>query len=342
MRARRRSLIISMILCLFLLSACGSSAGKGETGNSEYQKINLVMSVNGTDTQIDTRVARYFAQLVEERSGGSVTVDVFPNDQLAGGNATKGIEMIAQGSVDLAAYATCTLAVIDSQLPVATIPWSFDSYTEARQVIDSTGGAYYAERLAAKGITYIGSFHNGFRQLSNSKTIVDEPSDLKNLKIRVPGSEVYMGFFRALGADPTSMSWSEVFTAIQQGTIDGQENGASVTSTAKMDEIQKYMTIWNYSYENDLFIANTRIWESLDENTRQLLTECAIEACNWGRDTLEAEEADILARFEANGMTITYLNDEQKAAFAEAISEWKAGMIDRFGEHACSAFGITK
>lgn len=342
MRARRRSLIISMILCLFLLSACGSSAGKGETGNSEYQKINLVMSVNGTDTQIDTRVARYFAQLVEERSGGSVTVDVFPNDQLAGGSATKGIEMIAQGSVDLAAYATCTLAVIDSQLPVATIPWSFDSYTEARQVIDSTGGAYYAERLAAKGITYIGSFHNGFRQLTNSKTIVDEPSDLKNLKIRVPGSEVYMGFFRALGADPTSMSWSEVFTAIQQGTIDGQENGASVTSTAKMDEIQKYMTIWNYSYENDLFIANTRIWESLDENTRQLLTECAIEACNWGRDTLEAEEADILARFEANGMTITYLNDEQKAAFAEAISEWKAGMIDRFGEYACSAFGITK
>ena len=342
MRARRRSLIISMILCLFLLSACGSSAGKGETGNSEYQKINLVMSVNGTDTQIDTRVARYFAQLVEERSGGSVTVDVFSNDQLAGGNATKGIEMIAQGSVDLAAYATCTLAVIDSQLPVATIPWSFDSYTEARHVIDSTGGAYYAERLAAKGITYIGSFHNGFRQLTNSKTVVDEPSDLKNLKIRVPGSEVYMGFFRALGADPTSMSWSEVFTAIQQGTIDGQENGASVTSTAKMDEIQKYMTIWNYSYENDLFIANTRIWESLDENTRQLLTECAIEACNWGRDTLEAEEADILARFEANGMTITYLNDEQKAAFAEAISEWKAGMIDRFGEHACSAFGITK
>ena len=342
MKVSRGILMIIMILSMFLMSACGGSAGSEGTGNSDYQKIDLVMSVNGTDTQIDSRVARYFAQLVEERSGGNVTVDVFPNDQLAGGNATKGIEMIAQGSVDLAAYATCTLAVIDSQLPVATIPWSFDSYTEAREVIDSTGGAYYAERLAEKGITYLASFHNGFRQLTNSKTVVDDSSDLKNLKIRVPGSEVYMGFFRALGADPTSMSWSEVFTAIQQGTIDGQENGASVTSTAKMDEIQKYMTIWNYSYENDLFIANTRIWESLDENTRQLLTECAKEACNWGRDTLEAEEAEILARFEANGMTITYLNDEQKAAFAEAISDWKAGMIDRFGEYACSAFGITK
>ena len=341
MNIRKTIPILALLLALVLLEGCSSAAQSGD-GDSAYQKIDLVMAVNGTDTQIDTRVAKYFAELVEDRSGGNVTVDVFPNDQLAGGNATMGIEMIAQGSVDLAAYATCTLAVIDSQLPVATIPWAFDSYAEAREVIDSTGGQYYAERLAAKGITYIASFHNGFRQLSNSKTAVDEPADLKNLKIRVPGSEVYMGFFRALGADPTSMSWSEVFTAIQQGTIDGQENGVSVTATAKMDEIQKYMTMWNYSYENDLFIANTKIWESLNENTRQLLTECAREACNWGRDALEAEEEELLAGFEKNGMEITYLTDEQKAEFADAIAEWKAGMIDRFGADACGAFGITK
>ena len=341
MNIRKAIPVLALLLALVLLAGCSTASQTGD-GDSAYQKIDLVMAVNGTDTQIDSRVARYFADLVAERSGGNVTVDVFPNDQLAGGNATMGIEMIAQGSVDLAAYATCTLAVIDSQLPVATIPWSFDGYQQAREVIDSTGGQYYAQRLAAKGITYIASFHNGFRQLTNSKTAVDEPSDLKNLKIRVPGSEVYMGFFRALGADPTSMSWSEVFTAIQQGTIDGQENGVSVTSTAKMDEIQQYMTIWNYSYENDLFVINTRIWESLDEKTQILLQECATEACEWGRDILEAEEAEILARFESEGMIITYLTDEQKAVFAEAISEWKASMIDRFGEEACAAFGITK
>ena len=340
MKCKGTALLLALVMTALLLCACGGT--NSDAAEGEYQKIDLVMAVNGTDTQIDTRVAKYFAELVEERSGGNVTVDVFPNDQLAGGNATMGIEMIAQGSVDLAAYATCTLAVIDSQLPVATIPWSFDGYQQAREVIDSTGGQYYAERLAAKGITYIASFHNGFRQLTNSKTAVDEPADLKNLKIRVPGSEVYMGFFRALGADPTSMSWSEVFTAIQQGTIDGQENGVSVTSTAKMDEIQKYLTMWNYSYENDLFIANTKIWDALEENTRQLLTECAKEACNWGRDALEAEEAEILAKFESEGMEITYLTDEQKAAFADAISEWKGSMIERFGTEACDAFGITQ
>ena len=331
--------VLALTLSLVLLCGCGSS-GSLDSAGSGYQKIDLVMAVNGTDTQIDSRVARYFADMVEEKSGGNVTVDVFPNDQLAGGNATKGIEMIAQGSVDLAAYATCTLAVIDSQLPVATIPWSFDSYADARKVIDETGWKYYAERLEKKGITYLGSFHNGFRQITNSKTVVDDPSDLKNLKIRVPGSEVYMGFFNALGADPTSMSWSEVFTAIQQGTIDGQENGVSVTSTAKMAEIQDYLTMWNYSYENDLFIANTLVWNNLEEKTQKLLTECAVEACNWGRDALEAEEEELLAEFKEQGMTITYLTDEQKEVFNAAIADWKAEMIEKFGKHACDAFGI--
>lgn len=335
--------VLALVLVLLLsLTGCAGSETGTERGEGEYQKIELTMAVNGTDTQMDSRVANYFADLVAERSGGNVTVVVFPNDQLAGGNASKGIEMIAMGSVDLAAYATCTLAVIDKQLPVATLPWSFSSYQEAREVIDETGGAYYAERLEPKGLTYLGSFHNGFRQITNSKHPIEKPEDLKNLKIRVPGSEIYMGFFRTLGADPTSMNWSEVFTAIQQGTIDGQENGVSVTSSAKMAEIQDYLTMWNYSYENNLFIANTLIWDALEPQTRELLQSCALEACEWGRDTLEAEEEQLLEDFAAKGMTITYLTEEQSAAFAEAIAGWKNGMIDQFGEYACGCFGITK
>lgn len=339
---RRKGLKLSCLaLALALvLTGCGTGSD-GEKAEGEYQTIELTMAVNGTDTQIDARVGDYFAQLVEERSGGSVTVAVFPNDQLANGNASRGIEMIASGSVDLAAYATCTLAVVDEKLPVATIPWIFDDYEEAVAVIDSTGWEYYAERLAQKGMTYLGSFHNGFRQITNSQHEIHTPEDVEHLKIRVPGSVVYMGFFNALGADPTSMNWSEVFTAIQQGTLDGQENGVSITASAKMNEVQDYLTMWNYSYENDLFVANTDVWESLDENTRQLLQECATEACNWGRETLENEETQILEDFAAGGMTITYLTDEEMAAFEEAIADFKAEMIDYFGEDACAAFGIT-
>ncbi len=338
---RKRIQTIGAILTLALLVTGCANSGTEQREDGEYQTIELTMAVNGTDNQIDARVGDYFAQLVSERSGGNVTVAVFPNDQLANGNASRGIEMIASGSIDLAAYATCTLAVIDEKLPVATIPWIFEDYAQAREVIDTTGGEYYAQRLAMKGMTYLGSFHNGFRQITNSKHEVTTPADMENLKIRVPGSVVYMGFFRALGADSTSMNWSEVFTAIQQGTIDGQENGVSITSTSKMQEVQDYLTMWNYSYENDLFVANTEIWESLEPQTQELLQECATEACEWGRDVLEAEEAQILEEFEAAGMTITYLTEEEQAAFDEAIAPFKAEMEAYFGPEACAAFGIT-
>mgnify|MGYP002520642871 FL=1 len=170
--------VLALVLVLLLsLTGCAGSETGAERGEGEYQKIELTMAVNGTDTQMDSRVANHFADLVAERSGGNVTVVVFPNDQLAGGNASKGIEMIAMGSVDLAAYATCTLAVIDKQLPVATLPWSFSSYQEARTVIDETGGAYYAERLEPKGLTYLGSFTTAYARsqtpsipLKNPKT----------------------------------------------------------------------------------------------------------------------------------------------------------------------------
>ncbi len=333
------SVLLGAALLAGGLSGCGGSKETGADG-SAYEKVNLSMAVNGTDTQMDSLVANHFAELVMERSGGNVVIDVFPNDTLAGGNSTKGVEYIAVGGSDLGAYATSVLANLEPRISVATLPWSFSSYQEARQVIDSTGGEYYAELLKDKGITYLGSFHNGFRQLTNSKHPVTKPEDLKNLKIRVPGSAVYMNVFRALGASPTSMSWSEVFTAIQQGTIDGQENGCSITKSAKMDEIQDYMTIWNYSYENNLFVANTKIWESLPENTRELLSECAVEACNWGRDQLEADEDRLIQEFKDSGMQVEVLTEEQLALFKEAVADVTEELKEDYGEAACAAFGI--
>ncbi len=330
------------VIALGVMSIAGThTASVLAEDKQEYQKIELVMSVNGTDIQIDTRVAQKYAELVEEATDGNVTISVYPNDQLAGGNASKGIEMIAGGGTDLAAYATSVLSVIDKQLGVGTLPWIFDDYQQAREVIDTTGGEFYAKRLEAKGMTYLGSFHNGFRQLTNSKREVHTPEDVKGLKIRVPGSEIYMGVFRTLGADPVAMSWSEVFTAIQQGTIDGQENGVSVTSSAKMSEIQDYLTMWNYCYDSDLIIANSKVWNSLEPATREILAEKAVEACEWGRDNVEQSEGIELEGFRRKGMTVTKLTDEELKQFKEAIAPFKAQLIEAYGEEACSAFNIT-
>ena len=345
MKQRTAGIILAMVLAAGMLSGCGKETtsaltSAGTDTKDTYQEIELVMAVNGTDIQIDTKVAKKFSELVSEASDGKVTVAVFPNDQLAGGNATKGIEMIAVGGVDLAAYATSVISVLDGQMSIATIPWSFDDYAEARKVIDETGGDYYAKLLESKGITYLGSFHNGFRQISNSSHEVRKPEDVQGLKIRVPGSEVYMDFFRELKADPISMSWSEVFTAIQQGAIDGQENGVSITDSAKMYEIQYYLTLWNYTYENDLFLANTQIWNSLEPKTQELLREKAKEACDWGRDQVEEEEAQIVQKFRDGGMTVTELTDEELEVFKEAVQPVREKFMDKYGEEACAAFQI--
>lgn len=330
-------LTLAMVLAL---CACGSSSSTPAAGDGKYDKITLTMAVNGTDTQIDTKVANYFKELVEAESEGSIIIEVYPNDQLAGGNATKGIEMIADGSTDLAAYATSVLSVLDERLSIGTVPWLFNNYTEARETIDATGLAYYDSVLQQQGITAIGSFHNGFRQLSNSKRAVTAPEDLKGLKIHVPGSEVYMNFFKAFGADPVAMNWSEVFTALQQGTIDGQENGVSITSTSGVVEVQKYMTIWNYTYENDLFLANSAIWDSLSEASRQMLTEKAVEACNWGRDQVEAEQDTLIAEFESKGMEVSVLTDEQLVPFQNVVSDLRQSFFEKYGAEACAAFGV--
>lgn len=337
------ALIMALVMVLSLC-ACGgnetAAPAEGGDGEVKYDKINLTMAVNGTDTQIDTLVGKKFAELVSEATGGAVVIDVFPNDQLAGGNAAKGMEMLADGSVDIAAYATVTMGALDEKLTIGITPWIFDGYEDARATIDATGLDYYASILEGYNMTLLGSFHNGFRQLSNSKHPVLTPDDMADLKIRTPGSAIYQNTFTALGASPSTLNWGEVFTALQQGTIDGQENGLSITNTSGVLEVQPYVTVWSYSYENDLLMFNTDIWNSLNAATQEVLREKALEACNWGRDVVEAEHDTLIEEFRAAGIQVDVLSADQIALFKDKVADVKAEFLAGFAPEALSAFGI--
>ena len=340
----KKILAFVLAICMIAaLAACGgsSSSNSGSAdAKTEYNKVNLTMTVNGTDTQIDTKVGQKFAELVDEATGGAVKIDVFPNDQLAGGNAAKGMEMLADGSVDLAAYATVTMGALDERLTIGITPWIFDDYTDARNTIDATGLDYYAGILADRNMTLLGSFHNGFRQLTNAKRPVLTVDDIKGLKIRTPGSAIYQNTFTALGASPSTLNWGEVFTALQQGTIDGQETGLSITNTSGVLEVQPYVTVWSYSYENDLLMMNTDIWNSLNEATQKVLREKAVEACNWGRDIVEAEHETLIEEFRAKGIQVDVLTEEQIAPFKEKVADVKKEFLSKFDADALAAFGI--
>ncbi len=322
-----------------ILSGCGKQAELPQRYDN-YQKVRLVMTASGTEIGIESLTAKRFAELVSEASGGNVHIEFYPNDELTGGNTNEAVRALTEGAVDLGAYVTGTMSLLDPRLEVATIPWSFSSYQEARRVIDETGGDYYAKVLSDYGLVYLGSTHNAMRQLTSNRNPIRKIEDLKDLRIRVLGGEVYRLFFAALGATPVPLGWSELNIAIRQGVIEGQENGFFLMRSGRLNEIQKYMTVWSYLYENYLFVINRKTFESLEPKTQNLLREKIREACEWSRDYLEQEEKKIRVQFAAEGLEIIDLTPEELETFKERVRPLREKLKEKYGAEACEAFRI--
>ena len=325
---------------LFLLSGCGKQPEETRKQADEYEKVRLVMTANGTETGIETLTAHRFAELVKDASDGNVQIEFYPNDELTGGNTNEAVRSLTEGSVDMGAYVAGTMSLLDSRLEVSTIPWSFSGYQEARKVIDETGGKFYAKVLADYGLVYLGSTHNAMRQLSNNRNPVRTPVDLRDMKIRVLGGDIYRLFFSALGAKPVPLGWSELNIAIRQGVIEGQENGFFLMQSGHLNEIQKYMTVWNYLYENYLFVINRKTFDRLEPKTQTLIREKMLEACEWSRNYLEAEELKIRKQFAADGLKIIDLTPEELELFKEIVRPLREELKAKYGEEACKAFRI--
>ena len=332
--------VFLLLIVMTLLSGCNKQQEESQKNEEEYEKVRLVMTANGTDIGIETLTARHFAELVAEASGGNVHIEFYPNDELSGGNTNEAVRSLTEGAVDLGAYVSGTMSLLDPRLEVATIPWSFSSYQEARQVIDDTGGEYYAKVLSEYGLVYLGSAHNGMRQLTSNRNSIRTPEDLLGMRIRVLGGEVYRLFFDDLGAEPVPLGWSELNIAIRQGVIEGQENGFFLMRSGRLNEIQKYMTVWNYLYENYLFVANRKTFDQLEPKTQALLREKMKEACEWSRDYLEAEEKKIRKQFAANGLEIIDLTPAELEVFKKQVSPLREQLKKKYGEEACNAFRI--
>lgn len=333
-------LIMVLLFGMLISGGCTTENKVKVEPKESYERVRLVLTCNGTETGIETLTAQRLAELVAEESGGNVQIEVYPNDVLGGGNTNEAVRALAEGAVDMGAYVSGTMSMLDPRLEVATIPWTFSGYEEARKIIDESGGAYYEKVLSEHGLVYLGSAHNAMRQLTSNRNPVRKPEDLKDMKIRVLGGEVYRRFFAALGAEPVPMSWSELAIAIRQGVIEGQENGFFLMQSGRLNEIQKYMTVWNYLYENYLFVANRKTFDNLEPKTRELLRRKTREACDWGRDYLENEESQVRRRFASEGLEIIDLTPEELEVFKEKVQPLRESLKKKYGAEACRAFRI--
>lgn len=344
MKKLLKILCISIVTLTFLVS-CGSKNEKNvdsASSDNNFDKLNLKCSVATGETGVDYLTAKKFADLVDEASGGQIKIKVFASSQLTGGDMSKTIDSLLSGGV----YEICTasgavLSSVEEKFLAHQLPFIFNSYQEADKYLDGTGGEYYKELASENGMTLVGLFHNGLKQVTNSKKEIKTPDDFKGMKIRIPSGEVAMKTFQKFGADPIAMGWSEVYTALQQGTVDGHDNGYMTIDSASIQEINKYITELNWQYECYTLLINSNEFNKWNPETQKLITEKAKEASSWGRELLEEKEIEIKDKFLKEGVIITELTDDQKKAFYDDTQDIRDYFVQKYGKEVCSKWGVN-
>lgn len=316
----KKILVIVMVMLLAVASALlGGCGGKQDTGQgdkkAEVKPVNWKMSVTTNDSSSWTMGAKKFADLAKERSGGRINIQVFPNEQLSGGNQPKGIEMVKSGATEVDIHSTMIWSVVEPKMAAISLPWMFPDYAAIDKAMSGKPGQMLAQSLEAKGVKALAYGDNGFRELTTGKNPVKAPEDLKGMKIRIPSINILISVFKKFGADPTVMNFAEVFTALQQGTIDGQENPVNVIDSAKLYEVQKYMTKWDYCYDAIVLSINKQVWDGLDAETQKILQSAANDAMAYQRQMNRDQEKDFFSKMEQKGMTIIKLTPEEREAF---------------------------
>jgi len=262
--------------------------------------------------------ADYFKKLAEERTGGKVKVEVYPNSSLF--KDGEEMEALQLGSVQMLAPSVSKFGPLGArEFEVFDIPYIFDSYDDLHKVTDGPVGKALFKKLESKGITGLAYWANGFKDMSANKPL-RKPEDMKGLKMRIQSSKVLGDEMKALGALPQVMAFSEVYQAMQTGVVDGSENPPSNFYTQKMHEVQKYLTLTDHGVIEYAVIVNKKFWDGLPADIRTTLEGAMKEATKYADDIAKKENDDALAAVKASGKTeIITLSPAEKAAWKKAL-----------------------
>ena len=313
--------LLTASLCLSLAACGGEKADEGDpvdATESGFPTMVLKYGCSGAEATTWVAAGRKFGELVNEATDGAVTVEVYSNDQLYGGNQIEGIQGVIDGSTDVDMHSNLIYASFDDRFSAVSLPFLFADNEEAYSVLDGEGGAALSEILESMGLHVLGIGENGFRHVTNSKREISTPEDMKNLKIRVAGSSVLMSAYKAWGADFTTANWSEVYTGLKTGTFDGQENPVPAIDAGGVAEVQDYITYWTGSYDCTFFVINKALYDSMSPALQAIVDEAGKEAAAYQRELNADYDEETLARWENDGtMKVHILTDEEMAAFKE-------------------------
>ena len=311
------ALLLAAMMALSLVACGGSSDTTSDStdsaaGNTE-EPVTLTAIVAGlTEDSPSGEALKKFAELCNEYSGGSVTIDCFFNTEL--GNVSACVESTAQGTIDIVSTGTSYFAGYVPAIQVFALPYVFASYDEAHQTLDNEPGKAIADLFESTDLKMLCYWESGMRHVTNSRNPIITPADMSGLKIRTVVSATQQATWEAFGAIPMALDMGEVFTALQNHTVDAQENTLSSITSYKMYEVQDYLSMTYHSYTPMPFYINRAKWDSLSENQQEAIQKASEEARDYARELNAASEAENLQLLKDQGVVVEEHPDSE--AFA--------------------------
>lgn len=301
-------------------------------GAADIKERNIKVGIGLTADHPQGQAVARFGELVSQKSDGKIKVKLFAGGLL--GNDVSMVSSLQGGTQEMTIPDTSTLVGIAGlkEFGLINLPFALNSSEEADALLDGPWGQKLMAKLPEKGLIGLGFWENGFRQISNNRHPIAKAEDISGLKLRVIQNPLFIDTFKALGANALPMPFPEVYTALETGTVDGQENPLATLIASKFYEVQKHTVISNHIYSVWAFLISKKFWDKLSPDEQKILTEAANEATAFERKTIRAFDATALEEIKSKGIQVTTLSDEETAKLRELTKPVSVKYTQEFGE----------
>ena len=303
-----KRLFLKTIVAAVAVAACGLASAQERTIKFTTQNPKGHPLVMGMEK---------FAEIVQAKSGGKIKVNLFPGGVL-GGDAPV-VSALQGGTIEMASMNSGILASQVKDFAVFDYPFMFANGKEADAVVDGPFGKKMHAKLEPKGLIGLTYWELGFRSITNSKRPITKVEDMEGLKLRVIPNAINVDWVKALGANPTPLAFPELYAALEQKAIDGQENPISVINANKFFEVQKYVTLTNHQYNPQSVLMSKKFWDSLNPAEQKIITEAAAESTVYQRQQARLQDVTALDAVKKGGMQVTELSAAELAKFREKM-----------------------
>lgn len=301
---------------MFLKTLLAAAVAVAGTGAAQAQKTIKFANQNAKGHPVVMGMEK-FAELVDSKSGGKLKVSVFPGGALGSDQAN--LSSLQGGTLEMASMNSGIFASIVKEFAIYDFPFLFADPKEADAVVDGAFGKSLHAKLEEKGLVGLAYYELGFRNITNSRRPIAKVEDIAGLKLRVIPNPINVDWVGALGANPTPLPFPELYAALEQKAVDGQENPVATIQGAKLYEVQKHLALTNHQYNPQSVVVSRKFWDSLSADEKKVLQDAAAESAKYQREQSRAAAAGILENLKKNGMQVTELPPAEVAKLREKM-----------------------